>query len=214
MCSREGLHGEGIGGGLQILELGAFGSMESPANSGGGIDASGTTFYLSRTCQGNSTTSKERPYWLTQLNERRAARTGTFLLLLLALPAVVARFDSTIKNGTSTITGYTGSGSPVAIPGTINCLPVSDSGSSALRAHLAGRLAVGGFQPADCCRFLVGPEMFPRSKRVEGNRSRLGGPCPLVWNEFLKSTGDGDGVQPPACRSQCGVKQKKSQKPC
>ena len=193
-----------------------FESVKSSANSDGGIDASGTTLYLSRTRQGVSTISKERSYWLTQLNVRRAAQTGMFLLmllLLLALPAVVvAQFDSTTNKGTITITGYTGSGGAVAIPGTINGLPVTDSGGGALKSLLARRLAVGGFQSADCCRFPVRPETLPRSKRVKGNRCRLGGPRPLIWNEFRKSTGDGDGVQPPACRSQCGVNRKKSQK--
>jgi hypothetical protein len=125
------------------LELRIFESMKSSAKSGGEIDESEATLFLSRTRQGISTISKERPYWLTQLNERRAARTAMFPLLLSTLPAVA----------------------------------VAQTGQ-------------------------------------KGNRCRLGGPRPLIWNEFRKSTGDGDGVQPPACRSQCGVKQKKSQKPC
>ena len=63
--------------------------MKSSAKSGGGIDESEATLYLSRTRQGMSTISKERPYWLTPLNERRAARTGTLLPLpLFTLPAV------------------------------------------------------------------------------------------------------------------------------
>jgi hypothetical protein len=40
--------------------------MKSSANSGGRIDASETTLYLSRTRQGVSTILKERRYWLTQ----------------------------------------------------------------------------------------------------------------------------------------------------
>jgi hypothetical protein len=70
------------------LELRIFESMKSSAKSGGEIDESGATLFLSRTRQGISTISKERPYWLTQLNERRAARTGMFPLLLSTLPAV------------------------------------------------------------------------------------------------------------------------------
>jgi hypothetical protein len=63
---RMGLHGGRIRGGLQTLELRMFEPMESSANSDGRIDASGTTLYLSRTRQGISTISNERPYWLTQ----------------------------------------------------------------------------------------------------------------------------------------------------
>ena len=139
--------------------------MESSANSGGRLDASGTTLYLSRTRQGVSTISKERPYWLTQqsqhemrerqssmnakttlskgswiqLNERQAARTGLLLLLLLlALPAVVqAQFTYTTTNGTITITGYTGPGGWVTIPSTINGLPVTSIGDYAFAILLS-----------------------------------------------------------------------------
>lgn len=152
--------------------------MKLSATWGGRLDAFGTTLYLSRTRQGDSTISKERRYWLTLLNERRAARTGQLLLLLLlTLPAVVeAQFDYTINEGTITITGYTGSGGAVAIPGTINGLPVTESGSGGLGSLLAGRLAFGVFQPADCCRFPVRPGTFPRSNRVERHCCRPGGP--------------------------------------
>jgi len=51
------------------------------------------------------------------------------LLLLLTLPAVVqAQFNYTTDNGTITITGYTGPGGAVAIPDTINGLPVTSIG--------------------------------------------------------------------------------------
>ena len=47
----------------------------------------------------------------------------------LALPAAVqAQFTYTTNNGTITITGYTGSGGAVTIPGTINGLPVTSIG--------------------------------------------------------------------------------------
>ena len=70
------------------MELRIFESMKSSAKSGGEIDESEATLFLSRTRQGISTISKERPYGLTPLNERRAARTGMFPLLLSTLPAV------------------------------------------------------------------------------------------------------------------------------
>jgi len=50
----------------QALEVNASGVMNSSADSGGGIDESWTALYLSRTRQGTSATSKERPYRLTQ----------------------------------------------------------------------------------------------------------------------------------------------------
>jgi hypothetical protein len=54
------------------------------------------------------------------------------LLLLLALPEVVqAQFTYTTNNGTITITGYTGPGGAVTIPGTINGLPVGGIGDYA-----------------------------------------------------------------------------------
>ena len=56
------------------------------------------------------------------------------LLVLLMLPAVVqAQFDYTTQNGTITITGYTGPGGAVAIPATINGLPVTSIGGYAFR---------------------------------------------------------------------------------
>ncbi len=51
---------------------------------------------------------------------------------MLALPATVqAQFNYVTNNGTITITGYTGSGGAVTIPGTINGLPVASLGASA-----------------------------------------------------------------------------------
>lgn len=51
------------------------------------------------------------------------------VLLLLTLPAVVqAQFIYTTNNGTITITGYTGPGGVLAIPSTINSLPVTGIG--------------------------------------------------------------------------------------
>jgi probable HAF family extracellular repeat protein len=67
-----------------------------------------------------------------QLNERRAARAGMLLLLLLTLPAVVqAQFTYTTNNGTITITKYTGPVGAVTIPGMINGLPVTSIGYEA-----------------------------------------------------------------------------------
>ena len=52
-----------------------------------------------------------------------------WLVLLLMLPAVArAQFDYTTNNGTLTVTGYTGPGGAVAIPDTINGLPVTTIG--------------------------------------------------------------------------------------
>ena len=42
---------------------------KSSANSGGRLDGSGTTLDLSHFRQGNSATSKERPYWLTRQSQ-------------------------------------------------------------------------------------------------------------------------------------------------
>src|SRR6266540_1923465 len=54
------------------------------------------------------------------------------ILLLLAPPAVAqAQFNYTTNNGTITITGYTGPGGLVAIPETINGLPVTRIGDFA-----------------------------------------------------------------------------------
>ncbi len=54
------------------------------------------------------------------------------VLLLFALPAVVrSQFTFTTNNGAITITGYTGSGGAVAIPGLTNGLPVTSIGDEA-----------------------------------------------------------------------------------
>src|SRR5688572_30005781 len=54
------------------------------------------------------------------------------LLHVLILPAVAqAQFSYTTINGTITITGYTGPGGAVAIPDTINGLPVTSIGDYA-----------------------------------------------------------------------------------
>jgi hypothetical protein len=79
----------------------------------------------------NTNTTLSKGLWL-ELNERRAARVGIFLLLWLALPAALqAQFTYTINNGTITITGYTGPGGAVTIPSTIDGLPVTTIGDSA-----------------------------------------------------------------------------------
>ena len=51
--------------------------------------------------------------------------------LLAITPAAQAQFNYTSTNGTITITGYTGSGGAVAIPATINGLPVTSIGDAA-----------------------------------------------------------------------------------
>jgi len=54
------------------------------------------------------------------------------LWLLLTLPAVAqAQFNYTTDNGAITITGYTGPGGALAIPATINGLPVTRIGNYA-----------------------------------------------------------------------------------
>src|SRR6266576_4731873 len=53
-------------------------------------------------------------------------------VLVIALPAVAqAQFSYTTYNGTITITGYTGPGGAVEVPGSINGLPVSSIGDAA-----------------------------------------------------------------------------------
>ncbi len=60
---------------------------------------------------------------------RRACAVRLLLLLLLTLPAVAqAQFNYTTNNGTITITSYTGPGGAVAIPDTIDGLPVTRIG--------------------------------------------------------------------------------------
>jgi hypothetical protein len=60
---------------------------------------------------------------------------SVLLLLFLTLPAVVqAQFSYTTENGTITITGYTGPGGAVAIPATINGLPVTRIGDYAFHS--------------------------------------------------------------------------------
>lgn len=55
--------------------------------------------------------------------------------LALATPvAVHAQFNYTVTNGTVTITGYTGTEAEIAIPTTINGLPVTIIGESAFAA--------------------------------------------------------------------------------
>ena len=80
----------------------------------------------------NTTTTLRKWSWM-QLNERRAARTGMLLLLLLMLPAVVqAQFTYTTNNGEITITGHIGTVvGAVTIPDTINGLPVTSIGNDA-----------------------------------------------------------------------------------
>ena len=80
----------------------------------------------------NTTTTLRKWSWM-QLNERRAARTGMLLLLLLMLPAVVqAQFTYTTNNGAITITGHIGTVvGAVTIPDTINGLPVTSIGNDA-----------------------------------------------------------------------------------
>src|SRR5882672_2601425 len=59
------------------------------------------------------------------------------LLLLLSLPvAMQAQWSYTTNNGTITITGYTGPGGTVNIPGTINNLPVTKIGDNAFNVFL------------------------------------------------------------------------------
>jgi hypothetical protein len=59
-----------------------------------------------------------------------------WLLLLLTLPvAVQAQFGYMTKNGTITITKYTGSGGAVTIPDTINGLPVTSIGDKAFQGR-------------------------------------------------------------------------------
>jgi hypothetical protein len=79
----------------------------------------------------NTNTTLSKGSWI-QLNERRAARTGILLLLLLTLPAAVqAQFNYTTNNGAITITKYTGPGGAVTIPSTTNGLPVTSIGEMA-----------------------------------------------------------------------------------
>ena len=68
-----------------------------------------------------------------------AFRLLPLLLLLLALPAAVQAQDYTYttNNGTIIITRYTGPGGSVAIPGTINGLPVTGIGDIAFQGNLS-----------------------------------------------------------------------------
>jgi hypothetical protein len=62
----------------------------------------------------------------------RLTRLATLVLLLLGIPAMAqAQFNYTTRGEAITITGYTGSGGVVIIPGTINGLPVTSIASQA-----------------------------------------------------------------------------------
>jgi hypothetical protein len=69
------------------------------------------------------------------------------VLLLWALPAVIqAQFICTTNNGTLTITGYTGPGGAVTIPGSINGLPVTSIGDFAFGGN-RGQIAIPDNKP-------------------------------------------------------------------
>ena len=115
----------------------------------------------------NTTLSKES--WI-QLNERRAARAGILLLLLLlTLPTVVqAQFICTTNNGALTITGYTGPGGDVAIPDTIDSLPVIAIGDFAFYAStgltsvtIPGSVTKIGSEPFAFCTNLTAIRVDP-----------------------------------------------------
>jgi BspA type Leucine rich repeat region (6 copies) len=64
---------------------------------------------------------------------RTACATGPLLLLLTLPAAVQAQFNYTTNSGAITITGYTGSGGAVVIPGKITGLSVTSIGPSAFQ---------------------------------------------------------------------------------
>ena len=67
-----------------------------------------------------------------KLSRRNQCLAWATAFLLLVLPAETqAQFSYTNNNGAITITGYTGSGGNVTIPGTINGLPVTGIGDYA-----------------------------------------------------------------------------------
>ncbi len=59
------------------------------------------------------------------------------LLLLMLSATVQAQFNYTVEQGKGTITGYAGPGGAVAIPDTINGLPVTSIADSAFRNFAA-----------------------------------------------------------------------------
>ena len=91
--------------------------------------------FLQRTTAGSPIPTHRQPNRLHQrFGQRVLAAWIPLLLVLLALsPAVQAQFTYTTNNDTITITGYTGPGGAVDIPGIINGLPVTSIGGSAFR---------------------------------------------------------------------------------
>src|SRR5512140_883590 len=90
---------------------------------------------LERTTAGSQTPTHRQA---NRSHQRPGQRVRTawvpLLLVLLALsPAVQAQFTYATNNDTITITGYTGPGGAVDIPGIINGLPVTSIGGSAFR---------------------------------------------------------------------------------
>jgi len=85
------------------------------------------------------------------------------LAMGLGLPAAVeAQFNYTTNQGTITITGYTGSGSAVTIPSTINNLPVTSIGNDAFfgcasltNVTIGNSLTNMGDLPFPDCRGLI-----------------------------------------------------------
>jgi hypothetical protein len=80
------------------------------------------------------------------------------LLLMLIAEAQAQDFTYTNTNGTITITGYTGPGGAVAIPGTINDLPITSIGDNAFEGNTTVTSVIipnsvtniGGWSFAEC----------------------------------------------------------------
>ncbi len=98
----------------QTLYVPIFGSVKLSANSGGWLDESETALYSSRTRQGDSIISKERPYWLThqlqhemkgtwQMNTRTSAETRLSRASLTILGSIAALLAAGPASGAETI---------------------------------------------------------------------------------------------------------------
>jgi len=145
------------------------------------------------------------------------------VLLLLAPPvALNAQFGYTTTNGTITITGYTGPGGTVYIPGSINGLPVTSIGYRAFygctnltsvtipgSAPYIGRLAfmgctslTGVFFEGNVLSFshdAFGLDLYATVYYLPGAAGwgpTFEGLPTALWNPLLHADGPGLGVQP------------------
>jgi hypothetical protein len=124
------------------------------------------------------------------------------LSLLLALPTLVqAQFLDTTNNGEITITGYSGAGGAVTIPGTIGGLPVTNIGLGAFSVSLIKAVYCQGNAPAaDDWSVFYGENLATvyYLPGTTGWGSTFGGRPTALWTlpyPLILNTGPGFGAQ-------------------